>query len=135
MDARPLYEQLEEIVSQNPHLLVRFRSDLTRHDRRLLEDSRDGREFLWILRVNGTDVMPLHENAPSGLVEYWAGSEGQNVTDPHALYYHVMVTDIVNGQAHGVVRQIDPARAVDLARHGADEAQDQEEQEGMGLGL
>lgn len=54
-----IYQQLKAIAKAHPQLLVRFRTDLANHDRRRLQQTQAGYQYIWGLRECGTEMIPL----------------------------------------------------------------------------
>lgn len=53
---RKLYEQMLEIVVQNPNLLTCNQNDLIVHDQNQLENADAGQQWIWVLKSNETQL-------------------------------------------------------------------------------
>lgn len=102
-----IYEQLLALADARPALLTSFREDLTEHDQRTCRNMQPGDRWLWLLRRNGTQLMPVGQGHDAVLVTHWLEVE------PECRAYLLTPTQ-ANGEA-GNVAAISHARARKLA--------------------
>lgn len=107
-----LYMNLLEIVSDNPNLLRHYKRDLTEHDRRVLNDSKPGDRFVWILRQCGTALFPIGKGFDPIWATYWL--KGSSGCEKGTLPFYIEVT----GQDEGCVLSLEHHEAGELAREG-----------------
>lgn len=60
---KTLYQKIEAIVEANPALCIKFKSDLTEHDKKSLKSANEGDIFVWAPRPYGTVMFPLVKTA------------------------------------------------------------------------
>lgn len=100
-----VYEILCAIAEAHPESLVAYGTDLHKCDRELLERSKAGEEYVWILRKHGTELFPIRAAHEPVSVTYWL--------QPGVFAFHVRIAK--DSGAAGTAVEISHEEATRLA--------------------
>lgn len=125
---KTIYKTLQSITAANPQHLTAYQTDLTYHDRRTLQSSVAGDQFVWVLREHGTDLLSLpdttirqHINKDSTEILRlcnwnlgWLKAVYQEHLPPIRSIGAITHLITVERSQYGSVEMIEPALAVEL---------------------
>ena len=100
------FEQLQTIAAQHAAAgyLSAYATDLTRHDRAILDTAPAGARFLWILRSHGTELFRIGVGRDPVWATYWLDEQCAHA--PPIPYLIDIDANRVRLVGHGRARQL-----------------------------
>ena len=106
---KPLYDELAGVVQARTELCQSYVTDLTVHDKAMLQQTVPGDEMMWLARIDGTQMIRIGTRYPE-IYTYWIGYDGLDMR-----YAHLRVLRKLAGTAFGTLRWVDAGEARRLA--------------------